>query len=154
MPRGVIVVDHGSRREASNQAFETFVQQFSRRSVFDIVEPAHMEIADHTIAQAFKRCVERGATAVVVCPFFLLPGRHWSQDIPQLTADAGNAFPEVPFYVAAPIGGHRLLVDLLTDRIEHCDRRRFGEVSECDVCQGQGGCISPYFPAESMELDH
>ena len=90
----------------------------------------------------------------MVCPFFLLPGRHWSQDIPQLTADAGNAFPEVPFYVAAPIGGHRLLVDLLTDRIEHCDRRRFGEVSECDVCQGQGGCISPHFPAEPTDLDH
>ena len=53
MPRGVIVVDHGSRREASNQAFETFVQQFSRRSGFDIVEPAHMEIAEPTIAQAF-----------------------------------------------------------------------------------------------------
>ena len=52
MPRGVIVVDHGSRREASNQAFETFVQQFSRRSGFDIVEPAHMEIAEPTIAQA------------------------------------------------------------------------------------------------------
>ena len=145
MPRGVIVVDHGSRREASNLAFETFVEKFESESGFDIVEAAHMEIAEPTIQHAFQKCVERGATSIVVCPFFLLPGRHWSQDIPQLTAEAAAAFPGVSFFVSAPIGGHRLLVDLLVDRIEHCARRRDGEVSACDVCAGSGGCDSDLF---------
>jgi sirohydrochlorin ferrochelatase len=145
MPRGVIVVDHGSRREASNLAFEAFVEKFESESGFDIVEAAHMEIAEPTIQHAFQKCVERGATSIVVCPFFLLPGRHWSQDIPQLTAEAAAAFPGVAFFVSAPIGGHRLLVDLLVDRIEHCARRRDGEVSACDVCAGSGGCDSDLF---------
>lgn len=146
MPRGVIVVDHGSRREASNLAFEAFVKQFESESGYDVVEAAHMELAEPTIPQAFRKCIELGATSIVVCPFFLLPGRHWSQDIPQLTAEAAKPFPGVPFFVSAPIGGHRLLVDLLVDRIEHCARRRSGEVSACDVCGGSGGCNSPLFP--------
>ena len=37
-----------------------------------IVEPAHMELAEPSIATAFARCVERGATTVVVFPYFLL----------------------------------------------------------------------------------
>jgi len=28
---------------------------------------------------AFDRCVARGATTVVVSPYFLSPGRHWAQ---------------------------------------------------------------------------
>ena len=32
-----------------------------------------------------------GATAcLVVCPYFLLPGKHWSTDIPRLVADAAQ----------------------------------------------------------------
>ena len=38
------------------------------------------------IAEAFRRCVERGAAEVIVFPYFLSPGRHWNQDIPELTA--------------------------------------------------------------------
>ena len=54
MPTGIIIVDHGSRREESNQMLEEvaalFAKRFARR--FSIVEPAHMEIAEPSIAIA------------------------------------------------------------------------------------------------------
>ncbi|CAI5505953.1 unnamed protein product [Closterium sp. Naga37s-1] len=37
------------------------------------------EIAEPSIAAAFTRCVQRGARGVIVCPYFLSPGRHWQR---------------------------------------------------------------------------
>ena len=142
MGTAVILVDHGSRRKESNRAFEAFVDRFAGEAEYKIVEPAHMELAEPSIAQAFERCVERGATDIVVCPFFLLPGRHWSEDIPRLAAEASSAYGGIAFMVSAPIGGHSLLVQLLSDRIQHCQRRVAGQEEGCDVCQGEGGCVA------------
>ena len=90
MTTGVIIVDHGSRRDESNRMLEQvaalFAERFARR--YGVVEPAHMELAEPSIATAFDRCVALGARRVVVMPYFLLPGRHWDQDIPALTAAA------------------------------------------------------------------
>src|SRR5882724_1377628 len=83
---GVIVVDHGSRREESNALLLDVVESFVDATGMPIVEPAHMELAEPSIATAFARCVTRGATTVVVFPYFLLPGRHWNEDIPRLAA--------------------------------------------------------------------
>ena len=62
------------------------VAQFAERLPRAIIEPAHMELAEPSIATAFGRCVRRGARRVVIHPYFLLPGRHWSQDIPRWPA--------------------------------------------------------------------
>src|SRR5207248_837243 len=82
--QGVILVDHGSRRDESNAMLLDVVRDFALATGIPIVEPAHMELAEPSIATAFARCVERGATMVVVFPYFLLPGRHWNDDIPRL----------------------------------------------------------------------
>lgn len=40
------------------------------------------ELADPSIANAFDRCVEQGATRVIISPYFLFPGRHWNKVTP------------------------------------------------------------------------
>lgn len=37
------------------------------------------ELADPTISDAFDRCVEQGATRIIISPYFLFPGRHWDK---------------------------------------------------------------------------
>lgn len=114
---GVILVDHGSRRGESNELLLEVVEHFARASGLPIVEPAHMEIAEPSIATAFARCVRRGAKTVVVFPYFLLPGKHWHEDIPRLAADAAANHPGVQFRVTAPFGHHPLLFDVIGERI-------------------------------------
>ncbi len=87
---------------------------------FEIVEPAHMELAEPSIAAAYARCVERGATKIIVCPFFLGPGRHWSYDIPRLTSEAARAFPKTRHHVTPPLGIDELILDLLAKRVRGC----------------------------------
>ena len=137
---GVIVVDHGSRRAASNDMLLDVVEMFRRNSDWSIVEPAHMELAEPSIAAAFDRCVERGAKTVIVHPYFLLPGKHWSQDIPALTEEAAAKHPGVHWLVTAPLGIHDMMAAVMNDRIGHCLSHVEGNAEECPMCAGTGKC--------------
>lgn len=137
---GLVIVDHGSTRGESNRVLEDFTALFAATKSYSIVEPAHMELCEPSIASAFRRCVERGAAQVVVVPYFLAPGKHWHKDIPALAADASKACGNVPFLVSAPIGLHPLMADLIESRVEHCLKHADGEEAECEYCAGTGRC--------------
>lgn len=149
---GIIIVDHGSRRAESNRMLEEvatlFGQRFAER--FDIVEPAHMEIAEPSIASAYARCVERGATNVVVCPFFLGPGKHWTTDIPNLTAQASLNHPGTRYHVTMPLGIDDLILELLNKRASHC----VGNNLLCDGCRGSIRSGEPGIAASSASHAH
>lgn len=134
MQTGIIIVDHGSRRDESNKMLEQVAELFGRRfrQKYDIVEPAHMEIAEPSIATAYARCAQRGADRIVVIPFFLGPGKHWTQDIPRLTADAARQFPATAYHVSPTLGIDDLILDLLEKRACHCETHAYS----CDLCKG------------------
>lgn len=137
---GVVVVDHGSRRAESNALLLEVVAQYEQHSPFSIVEPAHMELAEPSLGDAFDRCVERGAKMVVVHPYFLLPGRHWNGDIPQLAAEAAAKHDGVRYLVTAPLGLHPLMARVIQARIEQCLAHAAGEIEACDLCHGTDKC--------------
>ena len=140
---GVVVVDHGSRREESNRALLDVVTVFQENTPYRLVEPAHMELAEPSIATAFDRLVSAGARFIVVHPYFLLPGRHWAEDIPALAAAAAARHPDVKYLVSAPLGIHTLMSQIMHERIVHCLRHCAGEVDSCDVCpEPKGHCQS------------
>ncbi len=139
---GLIVVDHGSRRRESNELLQAVVQAYRQHSGWPIVEAAHMELAEPSIATAFSRCVAQGAELVAVFPYFLGPGRHWSEDIPRLAAEAARPYEGrgVRYLVTAPFGLHPLMFDVMEQRVKHCLERVQGRAESCDLCTYDGGC--------------
>jgi sirohydrochlorin ferrochelatase len=101
---GVVVVDHGSRREEANRMLEEFADLFMQVSKHEIVEIAHMELAEPSIRTAVLACVRRGATHVVLAPYFLSKGRHVQTDIPRIAQEVQQEVEHVPIQVADPIG--------------------------------------------------
>ena len=138
---GIVIVDHGSRLSAANTMLEDFVQRFAEQADFRIVEPAHMELAEPSIGTALGRCVERGAKHVVVCPYFLLPGKHWREDIPRITDEAAVAYPGVTYMITAPIGLHPQMYGVIQSRIDHCLSHVAGNADQCESCAGTGRCV-------------
>lgn len=118
---------------------------------YEIVEPAHMELAEPSIQTAFDRCVARGAELVVVSPYFLLPGRHWDQDIPGLTAEAAERHPGIPFLVAAPLGLHPLMARVVESRVAHCLAHVAGDADECEACAGTARCALQHAASPSQQ---
>lgn len=138
MTNGIIIVDHGSRRAASNEMLERVAQLFAERFAdrYPIVEPAHMELAEPSIASAYAKCVARGAQRVIVAPFFLGPGKHWTQDIPALTAAAAEPFPETRYHVSMTLGIDNLILDLMEKRVSFCVNHEY----RCEACTGSVRC--------------
>ena len=115
----VLLVDHGSRRTQANTLLNDVAKLVKQRlGAGSIVEPAHMEIAEPTVAQGFTRCVEQGATTIVVHPFMLAPGRHVSEDLPRLIAEAAERHDGVEFTLAAPLGSHPGVIEAVVERCE------------------------------------
>jgi len=131
---GIIIVDHGSRRDESNKLLEEVATLFAKRftEIYEIVEPAHMEIAEPSIATAYANCARRGATRVIVCPFFLGPGKHWTADIPRLASEAAKSFPATEYHVTMPLGIDDLILELLAKRVSFCVHHDY----RCDSCRG------------------
>jgi sirohydrochlorin ferrochelatase len=138
---GVVIVDHGSRRDASNAALLDVVDLFRRQTGLTLVEPAHMELAEPTIDVAFSRLVAQGAAFVVVHPYFLLPGRHWDEDIPRLAALAAGRHPEIDYLVTAPLGIHSLMVSIMFERIGACLSHYSGDAAACSMCQRERATV-------------
>ncbi len=145
----VIIVDHGSRRAESNQMLLEVVSLFAKTQTYPIVEPAHMELAPPSIADAFDTCVRKGAATVICQPFFLLPGNHWKTDIPGLMADAAKTHPNVNWLVTAPLGPHKLMADIMNDRIKNCIKHTAGNAPPCPMCEPLGGCQFKAGPSAS-----
>ncbi len=133
---GLVIVDHGSKKAAANDMLLDVAAMFKRVSGTSIVEPAHMELADPTIEQAFDKCVQQGATLVIVHPYFLSPGRHSTTDIPALTAQAAAKHPNVKFHVTQPLGLDERIAQIMSQRIAHCLQHGF----TCDYCRATGCC--------------
>jgi sirohydrochlorin ferrochelatase len=119
---------------------EAFVDRFREGSAYRAVEAAHMELAEPSVATAFDRCVACGAECVVVIPYFLLPGKHWEQDIPRLAAAAAAAHPGVSCLVGAPIGLHPMMMDVIRSRLDQCLAHAAGEAPPCEACAGTDRC--------------
>jgi sirohydrochlorin ferrochelatase len=138
-PLGLVIVDHGSRREESNAQIVALAEAIAAARPELLVEPAHMELAEPSLAAAFANCVARGARLVVVHPYFLAPGSHWDRDIPALAAQAAKSHPGVRYLVTAPLGPHPLLMQIVFDRFEQCLRHAMGEPG-CDLCRDTDKC--------------
>ncbi len=114
---GVVVVGHGSRREEANEDVRHAARQIRARAGLSLVEPAFLEIVRPTIDEAFTRCVESGATHVIVHPYFLSPGRHARGDIPVEVRSAASRHVGVTYQLTEPLAAHRLVIEASIERI-------------------------------------
>lgn len=116
MPTALLLVDHGSVREEANQTLVAVARLIENLRHELIVEIAHMELAKPSIAEGFAKCVQRGATEVIVHPYMLAPGRHATEDIPRLVHDVAAKFPNIPYQVSEPLGVDELIATLVLKR--------------------------------------
>jgi sirohydrochlorin ferrochelatase len=117
LTRAILLVDHGSRRAAANELLGQIAESLRDRTPSCVVEIAHMEIAPPSIADGIAACVAAGADEIVVHPYFLGPGRHTSETIPELVKAAARAHAGLDIRISAPLGIHPKLVDVILDRL-------------------------------------
>ena len=121
MKQALLIVDHGSRREESNDLLKQIAEMMQDRFGLSIVHYAHMELGKPTIQQGFDACVADGAEEVIVHPYFLGPGRHVTTDIPDLVKQAADRHPGIAFRITEPLGIHTKIGEVILERIAEAE---------------------------------
>jgi sirohydrochlorin ferrochelatase len=115
---GIAIFAHGSAIESANEAVRRVVAQFASLGEFDVVEPCFLELGEPDLAGAVARLVERGASRIVVVPYFLTLGKHLQRDLPRIVSSIERIHPGVQITVAPPLDGHPTLAAILVDRVK------------------------------------
>ena len=118
MTTGILLVAHGSPVPAANWELLELIPRVRERSGFAIVEPAFLEGAVPSISDGIDICVSKGATTVVVIPYFLLLGKHVAYDLPASVGQAAAKYPHVQFRLGRHLADHDGLGEIVLQRMK------------------------------------
>ncbi len=113
--KGLLLVAHGSRRKQSNDEVVLLAENLKNNCAaqYPIVHSAFLELAETLIPDGIRRCVDDGATSIIVLPYFLNSGRHVVEDIPNIVNDTKQQYPNIDIKIASHLGSSDLMMDLL-----------------------------------------
>jgi sirohydrochlorin ferrochelatase len=122
MPTAVLLIAHGSRHAPANNDLHHLSERIALRGDYPIVEAAFLELAEPDIPTGGGRCVARGATRVLMVPYFLAEGVHMRRDLTASRDELAARFTGIPFTLGSALGPHPLLDELVAARISETDR--------------------------------
>ncbi len=112
----VVVAAHGSRAPAANDAHQRVVDALA--TMVDLpVASAYLELAEPSIPDAIDAAIASGAATVLVLPYFLHPGRHLTDDLPQIVQDASGRHPAAAVELLASFGSEPGLLEILVAQV-------------------------------------
>ena len=112
----LLLIAHGSRRPEANVDLEFIAAEMTTRGRFDVIHISYLELAEPTIAEGGAKCVEQGATTVIMLPYFLSPGVHVREDMIEVRDELTTKFPHVVFKLAHHLGRHPMMLDIVEQR--------------------------------------
>lgn len=107
---GVVAVAVGSSNAAANAATATVADRLSHRNRWAGVEVAFATAAQPSVPDAVARLRARGATRLMIAPWFLAHGR--------ITDRVTDYARREGIAMAEPLGPHRLVAATVLDRVE------------------------------------
>ncbi|HSR74352.1 MAG TPA: CbiX/SirB N-terminal domain-containing protein [Sulfurovum sp.] len=115
--RALIIVAHGSRKTSSNEEVKALVEKV--RSLQDkhymFVMTAFLEFADPSLEEGMLSCIDKGASEIVILPYFLASGNHVTRDIPEAVQKIQASHPQVKITLKEHLGSASGMVSLLSD---------------------------------------
>jgi sirohydrochlorin ferrochelatase len=112
--KALLLVAHGSRRDNSNEEIRELTRSLRERNrEFDCVDCAFLELAEPSIPNGLRELISRGATRIVVLPYFLSAGRHVVEDIPGDIQTVAREHPDIEIHQAPYLGASPDVVGLL-----------------------------------------
>jgi sirohydrochlorin ferrochelatase len=115
----LLIVAHGSRREASNDEIRSLAKKVSESARLDSnnVQVAFLEFASPSITEAVDACFNDGTEVLMLLPYFLSAGNHVVEDIPREVCKALEKWPEKTISILPHIGGAESMPNLIAQTL-------------------------------------
>ena len=121
MMKGLLLIAHGSRRQASNDEIKRLAELLRRKAGgrFHCVGHAFLELAEPSIADGIQWCIDAGAGEVYALPYFLAEGNHVAEDIPAEISSKQKECPGVKIHLCNYLGqSDEPVADILLQIVE------------------------------------
>ena len=139
----LVLFSHGSLLCGAGETLQWHARRLKERGEFAIVEVGFMNYSEPTFVEAVEKCAKGGASHVTVVPYFLVPGKFVSVDLPKHVDRARARWPNLEFHVAQPIGFDEALADALIELADDArgrDHWRDDFVRASDFCESDPQC--------------
>ncbi len=113
---GIVFFAHGSSVASANQAVENVARRAAHDGGFALFETAFLDQASPTLRESVATLVGRGASEILVIPYFLTLGIHLQRDLPAIIDAISKNHDGVPIRVTPPLDGHPALSAILVER--------------------------------------
>jgi len=120
MQKSLLLIAHGSRREASNEEVRTLSERLrvAADANFHEIGCAFLELAEPSIPDGIEALIGNGAEQVIVLPYFLAAGRHITEDIPAEVAIKQRQHPQISITIAPYLGTAEDIPSLLLSLVK------------------------------------
>lgn len=102
----ILLFSHGSVLCGAEQSLLTQASRMEQRGDAPIVEVAFLNYLSPSFEESVERCVSRGASRIVVAPWFLVSGKFVQQELPPLIERVRTAHPALELVVAEALNSH------------------------------------------------
>ena len=116
--QAVILVGHGSLRQASGASMIRLAALVRKQGVAPIATAGFLNFSQPTFADAVRRCAGKGATHITVQPYFLISGYYVKRVLPKLIEEVKKEHPQLTLEVADAFEYHPALVQMVTERAQ------------------------------------
>jgi len=117
MTTAILLMGHGSRIPEANDALYSIAAMVGAETGCEIVEVAFREQHAPNIQDGIDACVTRGASRVLLYPYFLFAGAHVLEDLPAEMARAKERYPGLEMILGRPLEVHPKLGEIVCERI-------------------------------------
>jgi len=115
----LIIAAHGSRKKESNLEVASLVKSVSKKlkGSFELVDYAFLQMADPLLEKKIEALVQKGATKIVIFPFFMASGSHILFDIPKIVRQAQSTHKHVEFKLTRHFGKIEAIEDIIVHEV-------------------------------------
>lgn len=115
--KAILILAHGSREKQTLDTLEIITDMTKVQLPNVMIETAYMEFCEVNLEKGLDILVSKGATEIVVVPYFLFEGIHIREDIPGEIKEYLKVHPGVTVTMGKTLGADPRLADILADRI-------------------------------------
>ncbi len=131
--RALLIVDRGSREPEVKQELQEICALAKARAGYDFADYCFLEVLPPFIEEGVKKCIDAGAEAITVMPYFLYPGMKLKYTVRQ-SARIGRD-KKLDLIITRPLSYHPMMPELVSERIAELKQEKDIGLSdgECDV---------------------
>ncbi len=116
--KAIILLGHGSRVPGAGKGMEKAVRLLEEKYQQGMVASCHMSRLGPHFPETLEACVSKGATEVIVIPYFLNMGLHIRLDIPEMMQKEAEKYSDIRLVYGKHLGFDKAFVNILQKRIE------------------------------------